>query len=117
MRLKPHDLVSFFPFSHHILLIVSGKIPCDLDHHLSSLLDYNFPWPCDCLIGDVETALWEYDDEHPFPLSTTSGWVSEPGWTTPFEIKPSQTILSSASPIPRTYKRRKTRFSDRKGNR
>ena len=36
---------------------------------------------------------------------------------TPFEVLPSATILSSASPAPRIYKRRKTRFSDRKGNR
>ena len=116
-RLEPQDRISFFPFSHHILLIVSGKIECDLEHNWSSLLDDNFPWPCGCPCGTVENALWEEDDEYKFPLSNTSGWVSEPNYPRPFEVKPLAWILTAASPAPRIYKRRKARFSDRKGNR
>ena len=114
-RCKPQDRVFFFLFSHHILLIVSGKIPCDLDHNWSSLVDDTFPWPCLC--DSPENASWEDDIDNKFPTSNTSGWISEPFYNTPFEVKPLKTILALASPKPRTYRRRKTNFSDRKGNR
>jgi hypothetical protein len=116
-RSKPQDRVTFFPFSYHILMIAEGKIPCDLQHNWSSRVDDTFLWPCKCPPGTPKNALWQKDKEFTFPITNTSGWVSEPGYLTPFEVLPSATILSSASPAPRIYKRRKTRFSDRKGNR
>ena len=114
-RSKPQDRVSFFPFSHHILLIATDKIPCDLDHNWSSLVADTFPWPCRCT--EPVNALWEDDDDFQFPVNNTSGWVSEPGFATPFQVLPLTTVLSLAFPKPPVYKRRKSRFSDRKGNR
>jgi hypothetical protein len=114
-RYKPQDRISFFPFSHHVLMIAVGKIPCDLEHNWSSLVVDTFPWPCRC--DHPENACWEKDKKYKFPTSNTSGWISEPGYNTPFEVKPLKTILALASPKPRVYKRRKTNFSDRKGNR
>ena len=114
-RFKPQDRISFFPFSYHVLMIAAGKIPCDLDHNWSSLVDDTFPWPCLC--ESPVNALWENDMNHKFPTSNISGWISEPNYNTPFEVKPLKTILALASPKPRTYRRRKTNFSDRKGNR
>ena len=114
-RSKPQDRISFFPFSHHIVLIASGKIPCDLDHNWSSLIADTFPWPCCC--KKPVNALWEDDDDFQFPVTNTSGWVSEPGYATPFQVLPLTTVRRLAFPKPPVYKRRKSRFSDRKGNR
>lgn len=116
-RFEPQDRITFFPFSYHILMIAEGKIPCDLQHNWSSRVDDTFLWPCKCPPGTPKNDLWQRDAEFTFPITNTSGWVSEPGYLNPFEVLPSATILSSASPAPRIYKRRKTRFSDRKGNR
>jgi len=110
----PPDRISLWPFSVHILKIASHKIPCDLEHNWSSLLpSKNFRWPCGC--KRPVNALWENDDTCPFPKSNTSGWVSEPIWKTPFEVLPKSIVSNKISTRP--YKRRKTMFSDRKGNR
>ena len=109
----PQDRISIFPFSHHILMIASKKRICDLEHNWSSRLPDNFPWPCGC--KSPENSLWENDKKSPFPKSNTSGWVSEPMLKTPFEVLPNTVTLNKSST--RSYKRRKTRFSDRKGNR
>jgi len=109
-----------FPFSAHILRIADEKIPCDLKHNWSSTYSSaDFPWPCGC--NDPENELWEDDDKFPFSMFNTSGWVCEPSFATPFEVLPHSRLDAYANrPNNLSFansKRRKSRFSDRKGRR
>ena len=119
-RRRPLDRISLFPFSAHILRIATGKIPCDLEHNWSSKLSASdFQWPCGCT--EPINVLWEDDLEFHFKLSNKSGWVCEPMWFTPFEVLPISRFDAHANrPNNLSFanaKRRKSRFSDRKGRR